>query len=268
MKNGLKVSFLLLFFHSSLQIQLSQNCPSNQYYNEYILDCDSCGESISFDTISKKCKKCKDGEALQNEECKPCTTNYSTPSSDGSRCIDCNCVGCFHNSNTACTSENGIVYDRNILGYQLNNFELFPITGFNSQNDKIDIIPSCIGGTLEKSGNSIICNCTPLENKNGRCYTTEELNKITSVITSEPSSTYLYNYVEVINDIDKYQIQTVNSALFYLYSYQAIADCSLIKGEKCQLLANLCTLKMYDEKQPECEAFINISNELADDDAQ
>lgn len=266
MKNALKIVLYLFYLQSSIQIQLSSSsCDSTtSYYNEYTFECTLC-ESGVFDKIAKKCKTCESGNSSQSGTCSSCESGKA-PSSDGEICITCansdNCSNCSPNEYGICTSEDGIVYDRNILGYQLQSYELFPIKNYNLKNNTIPNIGKCIDGTLTFVDSEVKCECgNNLNEINGRCYTNEEKDKIQAT-----DYIYTYKYIESINEIDTYSQSSGSSNLFNEQSAAAIIDCNKIGGEKCQLLANLCTLQMYDEDTPECKAFIEELNNKEDDD--
>ncbi|EFC48821.1 hypothetical protein NAEGRDRAFT_62841 [Naegleria gruberi] len=81
-------------------------------------------------------------------------------------------------------------------------------------------------------------------------------------------SSALITFIQVFENSrqDTPSTESVRSKLFYDYFYQAGAHCkSLQNVTACQMLANLCTLLLYDESTPACKMYYSIFNTLTED---
>ena len=206
---------------------------------------DTCDPGQAFDNISGKCINCS--SELGN--------NYA-PSKDKTRCIKCECDGCKANENTTyeCQSNNGIVYDKLVSGYYSDEYLLYKIENFNKTKKMPEIDLSCIGGYIDSNYE---CKCDDgykLNPEDNVCY------KSSYVIT--PIQQMKYSFLE--NDSKYKSSPLFDSYLFKQYSNQAIAGCQDNIPEKCQMLANLCALRMYDQTSAECSQFLSIQDTYSD----
>lgn len=172
-------------------------------------------------------------------------------SSDRSQCITCQCDGCGVKSNYTCYSIKGIVYDTTVTGMYLDQYLVYSITGQEVEIN--DTIPTCIGGQIITTDSShYICDCgSGYELSNGYCYESSAFNALPTI------SQITYNYLEEDN---KYKTTTFSSDFYEINTRQAIIGCQGGNVEKCQLLANLCVLRMYEPSSAECSAFLSIQD--------
>lgn len=252
--------FIILFAFAFLIISNKNTCSSEEAFDTISGTCINC--PYGYNPYNQSCNICKEGQIVQpNGTCYNCSelgNNYA-PSKDKTRCILCECNNDCNVSNTTyeCYSSKGFVYDKLVTGYYSDEYLLYRIGG--DKNPPPDPYPSCIGGYLEYLNKNYNCKCDngyKINPDDNVCY--KSSYEITTIQQMK------YSFLE---NGSKYKSSPLfDSYLFKQYSNQAIAGCQDKIPEKCQMLANLCALRMYDQTSAECSQFLSIQDTFPDID--
>lgn len=90
------------------------------------------------------------------------------------------------------------------------------------------------------------------------CLLNSDINEVKTTYPLENARTINYDYVETSSDSLGQVTVVISDTYNYLY-YDAAVGCQEYGNpQKCQVLANLCVLQLYNERALVCSLFQNI----------
>ena len=104
------------------------------------------------------------------------------------------------------------------------------------------------------------CSCvtTFYTSSHDICLINTDVQTISTSYPLESARTINYDYVETSGSSLGQVTVVISDTYNYLY-YDAAVGCEVYRNpEKCQVLANLCVLQMYNERTLVCSLFQNI----------
>jgi meckelin len=252
----------------SIVVMNTSACASTQYFNTTTLDCVSCpiaNSERSPDNFSCVCKagyKAVYGAMSQElQSCTICSGLYSY-SSDPTRCFDATTNVAQVGGLPTCTSNNYEVYlnSAGVLDCRPCPYNQFSVAKVTTGG--------CIRCPHPKQKYTIIngvyrCSCSSDASYQdidgtGTCILRSEASKLDTFVDDK---VIVYNQVEVA--ADSFSRATIESEFLKANYKEAYFNCLLsLNITACQLLANLCVLKHFDEDSATCKAFIRIQDSL------
>lgn len=125
----------------------------------------------------------------------------------------------------------------------------------------IDQNDACKGNKIKYEKGCFCDDTNEIESQN-ICILKEHTKQINeSGFILNPS--LAYNNVENKDDANVFDIASGVSNLILFYYYKAARDCLYhVSLEACQVIANLCTLRLYDITSIECGFYTNLNQRM------
>lgn len=202
-----------------------ESCTDQQYFNSVSLTCETCTEGNNNKELNNNQCVCTSNSRLTSNGCELCVNQCSN--SYRTQCLDVN-----PNPPENCKPVNGFLTEKTILG----------------ENNKLFVFDCGTNSTYDPTSNDCICTDTTKTYYNGACVDTPPYST-----TDEP---FFRRWMDN-NETRITESNTQITSTFFRAIYpKARLGCNDGDSQSCQVLANLCVLKMYDETTLPCKEMI------------
>ncbi|CDW85678.1 meckelin isoform 4 [Stylonychia lemnae] len=273
------VLFTVYQVRSQVTLQnTASRCTTTQYFDSSTFECKSCPENLQPDSNRTGCE-CKPGYYIDSNSqdkyfptCLKCDDSAGA-TQDKSRCLGCTGTATF-NDNIDVKDCVCPLYNRIVEKDAQNNFlpakECAPClqSAYSGPNNRpiysCDVCPA--EGQLYTPTTipwSCACLTSNYTSSYGICLLNTDVTAVRTNFPLENARTINYDYVETGSDSLGQVTVVISDTYNYLYYDAAVGCQELGNPKKCQVLANLCVLQMYNERTIVCSLFKSIVANLS-----
>eukprot|EP00347_Sterkiella_histriomuscorum_P018733 403344384 len=265
------LTILLTFTLTQSQVTIDPNivsCSSSFFYDTTQYKCVACPENSIQDSTGRSCV-CKDGFIIDfptrfdfKKTCIKCP-GTTAPSQDKKRCMNCQDPSFFNPLTQQCVCPaNYITIDRDANGTDLANITCKLCDTNTYRGPPTTSVWSCqscphFAQVYNNNTTPWSCQCpSPSWAAAANiCVNTTDVQNLTSGFPLEFARQVTYNYVLDFNENRVTKILGYSDLFSYYYYYSAIGCWMDEDPQKCQILANLCVLQLYNEQSTVCQLF-------------